>query len=91
MSAKRDRLQVIHDILKAIQDKNGLIKPTHILYKANLSSQMLSEYLRDLIEREFIVETPTTRGRTYSLTEKGFHYLREYKTIVEFIDVFGLG
>ena len=90
MTVKRDRLQVIYDILKAIQDKNGLIKPTHILYKANLSSQMLSEYLTDLITREFVIETQSKSGKTYSLTDKGFNYLREYKTIVEFIDVFGL-
>ena len=52
MNKKRDRLQVIYDILKAIQEKNGKIKPTHILYKSNLSHQMMEEYLKDVVMRE---------------------------------------
>jgi predicted transcriptional regulator len=49
MNKKRDRLQVIYDILKVIKEKNGRIKPTHILYKSNLSHQMMDEYLRELL------------------------------------------
>jgi len=90
MIGKRDRLQVIYDILKAIQDKNGKIRPTHILYKANLSSQMLTEYINDLIKRGFIVENEEKRGRTYSLTKKGFDYVSRYKFIIDFVDSFGL-
>ena len=37
MNKKRDRLQVIFDILKTISEKSGRIKPTHILYKSNMS------------------------------------------------------
>jgi predicted transcriptional regulator len=90
MSVKRDRLQVIHDILRAIADKNGRIKPTHVLYKANLSHQMLEEYLNDLIAKGFIVEAVGKSGKTYSITEKGFEYLNKYRMITEFIDSFGL-
>ena len=91
MSAKREKLQVIYDILKAIQDKDGKIKPTHILYKANLSSQMLNEYLGDLITRGFVIEKVEKKGKTYSLTQKGFDYLNQYLRVREFIDTFGLG
>jgi len=91
MNKKRDRLQIIHDILKAIRDRNGRIKPTHILYKSNLSHQMLDEYLTELLEKGFVVENSTKSGKTYSLTEKGFNYLNQYKMIVGFIDSFGLG
>lgn len=91
MNAKRDRLQVIHDILKAIQDKNGNIRPTHILYKANLSHQMLEEYLNELISKNFIIENHSKSGKTYSITEKGFDFLNRYKLIIEFTDTFGLG
>ena len=91
MSSKRDRLQVIHDILKAIQDKNGNIKPTHILYKANLSHQMLEEYLGELISKNFIIENHTKNGKTYSITEKGYDFLNKYKLIIEFTGTFGLG
>ncbi|RJQ16945.1 hypothetical protein C4573_02690 [Candidatus Woesearchaeota archaeon] len=90
MNLKRERLQVIYDILRVIQEKNGRIKPTHILYKANLSSQMFNEYLTDLITKEFIVEHQEKKGKTYSLTQKGFDYLSKYKFILEFVDSFGL-
>jgi len=90
MNKKRDRLQVIHDILKAIQDRNGRIKPTHILYKSNLSHQMLEEYLGELISKGFVVENNSKTGKTYSLTPKGFEYLNKYRMIVEFVDSFGL-
>ena len=90
MNRKRERLEVIYDILKAIADKNGKIKPTHILYKSNLSHQMMSEYLRELIDGKFVVELDSASGKTYSLTEKGFAYLDKYKVIVDFVDSFGL-
>ncbi len=87
---KRDRLQVVHDILKAIRDKNGKIKPTHLLYKANLSHQMLEDYLAELISKNFVVEEKAKTGRTYSLTEKGFEYLSKYKLVSDFVESFGL-
>lgn len=88
--AKRSKLQVIYDILKAIQEKNGSIKPTHILYKSNLSHQMMDEYLTELKEKEFVLEHETKRSKTFSLTDKGHHYLERYKLIEEFTSSFGL-
>lgn len=90
MAKKRDRLQIIHDILKAIHDKNNRIKPTHILYKSNLSHQMMEDYLKELISKEFVVLNSDATGKTYSLTQKGFDYLNKYKLIAEFTDSFGL-
>lgn len=90
MAKKRDRLQIIYDILKAIHDKNNRIRPTHILYKSNLSHQMMEEYLKDLISKNFVVMNKDKNGKTYSLTQKGFDYLNKYKLITEFTDSFGL-
>ncbi len=88
---KRNRLQIIHDILRVISEKNGKIKPTHILYKSNLSYQMMDEYLKELMKKEFIVENKMGRGKTYLITDKGRNYLNQYGTIVEFANSFGLG
>lgn len=90
MAKKRDRLQIIHDILKAIHDKNNRIRPTHILYKSNLSHQMMEEYLKELISKSFVIQNVSKEGKTYSLTQKGFDYLNKYKMIAEFTDSFGL-
>lgn len=90
MTKKRNRLEIIHDILKTINDKNSDIKPTHILYKSNLSYQMMEEYLKDLLEKNFIAVNHNKKGRTYSLTLKGQNYLDKYKLIKHFTDTFGL-
>jgi len=90
MAKKRDRLKIIYDILKAVHDKNNRIKPTHILYKSNLSHQMMEEYLTDLMGKEFIIENIASGSKTYSLTQKGYDYLNKYKMIAEFTDSFGL-
>jgi predicted transcriptional regulator len=90
MSKKRDRLQVIYDILKVIKEKNGKIKPTHILYKSNLSHQMMEEYLNELIEKDFILEEKEQNSKTYSIKPKGMEYLNQYKIITGFVDSFGL-
>jgi predicted transcriptional regulator len=90
MGKKRTRLEVMHDILEVIKNRNGKIKPTHILYKSNLSYQMMEEYLDELIKKGFILEKKTERSRTYILTEKGFTFLSKYGVIKEFTDSFGL-
>ncbi len=90
MSKKRTRLEIIRDILEAIKNKNGKIKPTHILYKSNLSHQMMEEYLFELINKGFIVETRDRNRKTYSITEKGQNYLSQYASIIEFTNAFGL-
>lgn len=90
MARKRTRLEVIKDILEVIKSKNGKIKPTHILYKSNLSYQMMEDYLKELMEKELIREQKTKQGRTYMLTDKGFDFLAEYGRIQAFTNSFGL-
>ena len=90
MNKKRTRLEVIKDILEVIKSRNGKIKPTHILYKSNLSYIMMEDYLSELKEKRFITETSKTRGKTYQITEKGSEYLRKYSLVSEFTESFGL-
>ncbi len=90
MTKKRNRLEIIRDILEVIKDKQGKIKPTHILYKSNLSYIMMEEYLSELKEKEFIVENSSSKGKTYRVTDKGFTYLEKYKMVSEFTNSFGL-
>ncbi|MDK2795152.1 MAG: hypothetical protein PWQ22_438 [Archaeoglobaceae archaeon] len=88
---KRDRLEIIHDILKTILDHNNSILPTPLLRFSNLSSQNFNEYLNELIKKGFIREIYDKRGRKYySLTDKGFKFLEKYRKIREFLEEFGL-
>lgn len=91
MEKKRNRLEIIFDILRVIRDKNGKIKPTHILYKSNLSHQMMEEYLAELKEKGFIIEIKNKVGKTYAITDKGLNYLEKFNMIKDFTNSFGLG
>ncbi|HRZ85213.1 MAG TPA: winged helix-turn-helix domain-containing protein [Candidatus Paceibacterota bacterium] len=90
MDKKRNRLEIIKDILEVIRQKNGRIKPTHILYKSNLSYQMMDEYLSELLTKNFIKEGKLGKGKTYLITDKGINYLNQYRLISEFTESFGL-
>jgi predicted transcriptional regulator len=90
MAKKRNRLEIIRDILEVIRNKNGRIKPTHILYKSNLSYIMMEEYLEELREKGFITEEKNNDSKTYRITEKGLSYLEKYSLIAEFTNSFGL-
>lgn len=88
---KRDRLEVIYDILSIIRDKNNSIKPTPLLRFSNLSSQRFSEYFKELKEKDLIKEIKDTKGKKFiTLTDKGFKFLEKYKMILGFIDEFDL-
>jgi predicted transcriptional regulator len=93
MKKKRSQLDIIRDMLDSIQAKGGRIKPTHLLYKSNLSYKMMQEYLDMLKERGLVVEEASKRDeekRELVITDKGLQFLFEYKRMAEFTDAFGL-
>jgi len=90
MVKKRERLDVIRDILKAIRE-NREIKPTRLLYASNLSPQMFKDYINELIGKGFIkLDIDEKEKKTFSLTKKGNEFLKEYKVIEDFVENFGL-
>ena len=81
MAKKRERLNVIRDILKAIRE-NRQIKPTRLLYASNLSPQMFKEYINELISKKFIkLNIDDKKKKTFSLTKKGNNFLQEYNPV----------
>ena len=88
---KRERLEVIYEILKIISDSNNSIRPTPLLRRSNLSSSGFYGYYHELIAKGFIKEADDSRARTYvTLTDKGFAYLEKYRLILGFISEFEL-
>lgn len=91
--SKRNRIEIINDILASIMEK-GEIKPTHLLYKSNLSHTLLKVYLQELMEKDMIKEVKeVTKKREqsyYTLTEKGSKFLEKFKKMKEFEETFGL-
>lgn len=91
MNKKRERLEVIYDILKIISDHHNSIKPTPLLRYSNLSSTSFSEYYEELLSKGLVKEITDNKGKKYiTLTDKGFTYLEKYKMILCFISEFEL-
>ncbi len=94
MAGRRSRLELVFDILAAIQNKGGQIKPTHLMYKSNLSHKLLSAYLEELENKEMIEVREVTSKKTTSkivhITDKGLGFLSEFRRMREFTDAFGL-
>ncbi len=88
---KRERLEIIYDIIKIINDNHNSIRPTRLLRQSNLSSKSFSDYFNELREKELIKEIYDKKGRKYiTLTDNGFKYLEKYAVIKGFVDEFNL-
>ena len=89
---KRDRLDLIYDILTNIRKSNNTIGPTNLQNKSNLSSQMFREYIDELQNTNLIEknELPKSTKYTFSLTKKGNQFLDKYGEMKMFVESFGL-
>ena len=85
---KRNKLEIIRDILKIVQDSRS-IKPTPLLRKSNLSSSRFKEYYLEMLRKRFIKES-YGKNKEITLDEKGIRYLEKYSAIISFIDEFEL-
>lgn len=90
MQERRTKLEIVNDMLRAIQEKGGRIKPTHLLYKSNLSHNRMSSYLEYLKKNELIQENTVKSKKVFQLTDKGFSFIENYKKVREFSDAFGI-
>ena len=69
------------DIIKAIG--GGAEKPTHIMYRANLSWTVMQGYIKAL-EGQGLVRAQDVEGKhLYQLTGRGFGLLKQYLSIRE--------
>ena len=89
MKQRRTKIEIINDILSAITDKNGIIKPTHLLYKSNLSHNKMKEYLHELEEKKMIENITNKNNNEIHITDRGRKFIIEYKRILEFSETFG--
>jgi predicted transcriptional regulator len=86
---QRSVLRINLDILNAVSAE-GEAKPTHILYKANLSHERMVKYLEDLTTKGLIEMKQEGDTRTYKLTPKGVSFLLEMRRAETFVQGFGL-
>ena len=72
-------MEIYLDILKVIS--NGNHKPTHIMYRANLSWERLKGYLAFLGSQELLTDIQKDEGTRYEITEKGREVLKYFRKI----------
>ncbi len=87
---KRAKTDIIFDMLRAMEAKGGKIKPTHLLYKSNLSHQRMKLYLDELKQKEMIKDAQDSGKLVYEITDKGRWFLQNFKQMKAFTEAFGL-
>ena len=82
---RRSRIETYFDVLCTIA--SGVEKPTHIMYKVNLSWKMTQLYTSRLISKGFVVIEENDGKRRYRLTEKGNRVAQQYLSIKKDLDM----
>ena len=77
---RRSQMEIYIDILKAVVD--GKRRPTHIMYRANLSHQLLEKYLGLLLDKQLLQR----EDRRYYTTEKGQAFITAFQEIQSILD-----
>jgi predicted transcriptional regulator len=74
---RRSPMEMVCDVLGVVSE--GPTKPTHILYRANMSWKVLSSYL-DFLQKRGLIEREDQGGKrcVYRLTAKGRSILQLY-------------
>ena len=90
MTERRNKIDIIYDMLRVTNDRGGRILPTHLLYKSNLSHQRMKGYVQELKEKK-LIEVMQERSKTFFIiTDAGRKFLQQYHQLKEFTEAFGL-
>lgn len=81
---RRSRMEVKIDILQAISDGSG--RPTHIMYRSNLSWAVMRGVMKNLEQQGLVVVSDVEGRRNYILTEKGVKVLQTYRSVKNQLD-----
>ena len=79
----RGWIEIIEKILETCE--NGALK-THVMYKCNLNSNQITNYVRFLENRKLLasqIDWPYKKRIIYKTTEMGKKYIGAYKEIEE--------
>lgn len=90
MERKRNRVEIVHDMLRIIQERGGRIRKTHLMYKANLSHKQMTAYLKELAKNGLIRDYKEKEKNLIAVTEKGREFFVKYSQMREFEKTFGL-
>ncbi len=69
MMTRRSQFEIHIDILKAVAE--GKHKPTHVMYRANLTWKRLKKHVDFLVAHGLLVEEKEGRTKNLSITSSG--------------------
>jgi predicted transcriptional regulator len=90
MARKRERIDIIEDMLSSIQQKGGRIKPTHLMYKSNLAHTQMKSYLEELVSKSLISKVKNDNNEYILITDAGCEFIKKIREMKEFQKTFGL-
>lgn len=82
----RGWLEIIYFIL--VVCKKGSLK-THIMYKCNLNSKQIDQYIQFLLDKQLLEREPeysNSKRYTYKTAEAGRRYIIAYNQLAEIFD-----
>ena len=89
MSERRSKLEIMLKVLEAVRE--GVEKPTRIMYAVNMSWNPTQEVLVRLVEDGLIRVTEELGGRRskkrYGITEKGANVIRYFQGVKALINI----
>jgi len=89
VSERRSKLEIMLKVLEAVRE--GVDKPTRIMYAANMSWNPTQEVLARLVEDGLIRVTEESGGRRskkrYEITEKGANVIRYFQGVKALINI----
>ena len=80
MGSKRDRIEIIADILGLCSEPKT---KTHVMYGTNLSWKMLQHYLSELQSRELLEKQ--SKSKRYVTTKRGLDFVKKWRELKELL------
>jgi len=90
MERKRNKADIVNDMLRIIRENGDKVKKTHLMYKANLSHKQMESYLSELVKNNLIEKNTSEKKHSIKVTKKGSDFLIKYTQVKEFEKTFGL-
>jgi predicted transcriptional regulator len=82
---RRSKVEVYCDVLYAIG--SGAEKPTHIMYKANLSYNVLCDHIEKLARKGLVISEELNGKKRFHLSERGFKILQQFLILRQELDL----